>query len=71
MSINPSRISQLKFHVKSDEYFATLAQILEFLRSDLEPKDTDSAAQLERLKEDLVYLQRHYRIVRKMEEQTA
>jgi hypothetical protein len=62
--INKKRRSALKFHIMSDDYFGTLATVLDLLRqeSKIRPKE---AATLEWLRDDLLYLQENYQIARR------
>ena len=57
----------IQFHIKVDDYFRTLATILDLLRQDIESKGyrRKDIELLKRVKEDLIYLQRHYKIVKK------
>jgi len=54
----------LQFHIRSGDFFGTLATVLDLLRQDAArgygPKHD---AALQRLRDDLVYLQRRYRII--------
>ena len=63
-----ARKQSLQFHVKSDDYFATLATILSVIKEQLQ-ESPDSATEccetLSKLKEDLLYLKDHYTIVKK------
>lgn len=75
-----SRLAQVKFHIRSDDYFSTLATILDLTRQTMgaemrkgkkifspETKKifAKSDAQLERLKNELMFLQDNYQIVEK------
>lgn len=53
----------LKFHIKSDDYFGTLATILNFLHQKEFVGDKDKI--LEEKVEELVYLQENYKIIKK------
>lgn len=55
----------LKFHIKSNDYFGTLATIISLVRQNLEKKESGSAHILKKLENDLVYLQENYKIVKK------
>jgi hypothetical protein len=59
------RIKSLEFHIKTNDYFGTLATILDLLRQDLEEgvKIENSHVSLKKLTDDLLYLQRKYKIV--------
>lgn len=60
--LNDGEHQTVDFHVQSDDYFATLATVLDLLRQQQMTTDQQSAGLLERLVHDLLYLQRHYRI---------
>ena len=51
----------LEFHIKEQDYFGTLATVLDLLAQDL---DTQSA-RLKNIRDDLLYLQERYEIVRR------
>ena len=54
----------LEFHIKSSDYFGTLATILSLIKQ--APKnDKDNLKILESIGEDLIYLQKEYKIVKK------
>ena len=55
----------LKFHIKSDDYFGTLAAILSLVNQSLKPKDKASIRIFANLERDLLYLQKQYKIVKK------
>jgi hypothetical protein len=53
----------LKFHIKENDYFGTLATVLDLIRQDLRRKgDSSHATRLRRLRDGLIYLQQGYRI---------
>jgi hypothetical protein len=55
----------LHFHIQSDDYFGTLATILDLLRQDARRGyRPDHDRLLLRLRDDLTDLQRHFRIVK-------
>ena len=57
----------LEFHIASDDYFGTLATVLDLLRqsrSGRELTKQDEKALIV-MRDDLVYLQAHYKIVKK------
>ncbi len=60
----------LIFHIESDDYFATLATVLDLLRQDAEFHRMRKRSRmiLERT-EELLYLQENFKIVRKMDRQ--
>lgn len=62
--INKKRRDALESHVMVDDYFGTLATILDLLRQEpkIRPKE---AATLKWLRDDLLYLQENYRITRR------
>ena len=57
----------LNFHIKSDDYFGTLATVLSFIKQDiiLKKHDINSIDVLEKLEKDLLFLQKEYKIVKK------
>jgi len=61
------RIKYLKFHVRSEDYFGTLATILDLFRLDVLEKKFifDNDEILKKIVKDLVYLQNNYKIVKK------
>ena len=65
--MNIKRKKGLEFHIKNNDYFGTLATLLDLLRQELEgvggeqnPKEI-----LARLTDDLMHLQSNYKIIRK------
>lgn len=67
-----TRRERLIFHLKTGDYFAMLATILGFVEETLERAESKNlelaqkeAALARRLREDLIYLQEHYRIEEK------
>jgi hypothetical protein len=56
------------FHVEADDYFGTLATVLDLLRQEIERRGAREkhAEVLGRVAQDLVYLQRNFRIERKI-----
>jgi ribosome-associated translation inhibitor RaiA len=53
----------IEFHIKQNDYFATLATVLDQLAQDLrKQKQKRHAATLLRLRDDLTHLQSNYRI---------
>jgi hypothetical protein len=57
------REDALQFHIENQDYFGTLATVLDLLRQDLDRRGyKPHASTLSRLRDDLVYLQRSYRI---------
>ena len=59
---NNDRIKQLKFHIESGDYFATLATIISVA---VEEKNIRLINILSSVIEDLEYLQKNYEIVKK------
>lgn len=64
LSMNKER---LQFHLETDDYFGTLATVLDLMKQtvDREGYTKDNDELLEKLRDDLVYLQVHYSIVPK------
>ena len=55
--------TSLQFHIEKNDYFGTLATVLDLVRQDLRRKGHfRNAETLLRLREDLIYLQDRYRI---------
>jgi len=53
----------LQFHIKENDYFGTLATVLDLVSQDLRRKGLHSNAEiLSRLRDRLMYLQQGYRI---------
>jgi hypothetical protein len=57
----------LNFHIKSDDYFGTLATVLSFIKQDIifKKHNINSVDVLEKLEKDLLFLQKEYKIVKK------
>ena len=56
----------LKFHIESDDYFGTLATVLDLLKQNLNPfNQKQEKKTLESKVEELMYLQKKYKIVQK------
>jgi len=53
----------LEFHIKSNDYFGTLATILSLISQDY--KIVENKGILESVVKDLVYLQKEYKIIKK------
>jgi len=61
---------QIKRHIKAEDYFGTLATVLDLARQELEqnkkrPNPNWQIKLLKNLRDNLVYLQENYRIVKK------
>jgi hypothetical protein len=61
---------QLEHHIANDDYFGTLATVLNMARQTLEkdmrgPKKNWHIKLLQSLEEDLMYLQKNYQITKK------
>ena len=54
----------VKFHVKSEDYFGTLATILSLIKQTPEYINKHVKS-LDKLEKDLIFLQKEYRIVKK------
>jgi hypothetical protein len=59
-------IKSIRFHIKSQDYFGTLATVLSLNRQNLEAgvNKKQIAKVLERAEEQLIYLQKNYKIVK-------
>jgi hypothetical protein len=56
---------RLQFHIKENDYFGTLATVLDLVSQDLRRRgDRGNAETLGRLRDPLMYLQQGYRIER-------
>lgn len=61
----PARKKNIKFHIESDDYFGTLATVMDLI---LQKKGEMEAGQnkiLKNLRNDLIFLQENYKIIRK------
>lgn len=56
------RIKSLEFHIEQGDYFGTLATVLDLLRQGIATKELEAEI-LKNLTSDLLYLQKHCRIV--------
>ena len=58
--------ASVKFHIKSDDYFGTMATILGLLKQQIKNSDVKNVAilkkTLDNLEKDLMFLQKNYRI---------
>ena len=55
--------ASLQFHIKENDYFGTLATLLDLIRQDLDRREyRRHAATLANLCDELMYLQRSHRI---------
>ncbi len=60
------RKKNLQFHIESDDYFGTLATVIDLVRQNLNPfKQKQEKSTLEVKVEELIYLQKNYKIVKK------
>jgi len=67
-----TRKQQIEFHIKSDDYFGSLATMInltkQVLEKDIEKNATSKKRQiktLDKLKDDLLFLQENYQIIKK------
>lgn len=58
----------LEFHIKSDDYFGTLATILSLIRQNIEKEENRGVniKTLKKAEKDLICLQGNYNIVKKL-----
>ena len=56
---------KIDFHVKSDDYFGTLATILDLMGQEKTNPKNRHADIMKKLKRNLLYLQKNYKIVKK------
>ena len=55
--------ASLQFHIEKNDFFGTVATVLDLVRQDLDRRGYHPhAGTLSRLRDDLVYLQRSHRI---------
>jgi len=59
------RQKDIKSHLKSGDYFGTLATIIDLMAQEKEKIEIRQNKVLKNLKDDLVYLQKNYKIVKK------
>jgi hypothetical protein len=61
------KFEKLEFHVRSEDYFGTLATILDLFRMDVLEKKFifDKDKVLKKIVDDLIYLQTNYKITKK------
>ncbi|MCP6718945.1 MAG: hypothetical protein KJI71_01760 [Patescibacteria group bacterium] len=59
------RRQSIKSHIRSDDYFGTLATIIDLITQQKEKIEGTQNKILRNLKKDLVYLQKNYKIVKK------
>ncbi len=59
-----------KFHIKSDDYFGTLASILTIVNEKKDSRDKSDLKLINRILKnvikDLIYLQKNYKIIKKL-----
>lgn len=58
-------LEKINFHVKADDYFATLATVLDLMQQEQLNPEIDHSKILTQLKEELLILQKKYRIIKK------
>ncbi|NQV13663.1 MAG: hypothetical protein HQ530_05185 [Parcubacteria group bacterium] len=59
------RIEGIKDHVEAGDYFASLATVLDLTGQTVNKASVTGGKRLKKLKKDLLYLQKNYRIVEK------
>ena len=67
MKISTKRRRGLEFHIRINDYFGTLATVLDLLRQDMEQSDEKqkNTELLRRVRDDLQYLQESHEIRQK------
>ena len=61
--VKPMRVESLKFHLKHDDYFATLATVIDLLIHEKGEIAYEQQNKILRgIMNDLIYLQKHYKI---------
>jgi hypothetical protein len=65
-NMTKKRIKSLEFHIANDDYFGTLATVLDLLRQELEAgkKIEKCPISLKRMTEELMYLQSNHKILK-------
>jgi len=59
-------VKNLKFHIQSDDYFGTLATVLDLVRQRIDEDENEHEIKsLKNVVKDLMYLQERYKIVKK------
>jgi hypothetical protein len=58
-------VKNLKFHIQNDDYFGTLATVLDLIKQRLDDDYGHEIKSLENVVKDLMYLQGKYKIVKK------
>ena len=57
--------ASLRFHIENNDYFGTLATVIDLVSQDLQKNGQNRNAEiLQRLRDNLVYLQRSHRIAK-------
>jgi hypothetical protein len=66
--MNKEEIKSLEFHIKSNDYFGTLATILSLTRQNLEKNEHKklNIKTLSKIEKDLLFLQKNYKIANKL-----
>ncbi len=59
------RIDNLLNHIEADDYFGSLATIIDLVRQEMKKTNQELRETLHNLKDDLLYLQERYKIVKK------
>lgn len=59
-----NRLKRLEFHIRSNDYFGTTATILSYI-AQVKGTNQECGQVLDKLKNDLLYLQEKYKIVKK------
>ena len=60
--INPERIDEINFHIKSQDYFGTMATVIDIILKDKNVKK-GSRETLFRFRSDLEHLQKNFKII--------
>ena len=67
--MNKEKIKSLKFHIKSDDYFGTLASVLTIINEKKDSRDKSDLKLIDRILKntikDLLFLQKEYKITEK------
>ena len=70
--MDKKKIKEIQFHIQVDDYFGTLATVLDLMRQSIERESMEAnrikrrhPKILKKLKDELVYLQENYKIIKK------
>ncbi len=72
LKVEEKQVRQVQFHVKSNDYFGTLATVLDLIRQSIEKERNTSKRRwylgaIKSVVDDLMFLQKNYKIVEREE----